>query len=251
MELYRLIRDLEELPKDKLLYDSICRPSWYMSEDGMAVLAGSPCPVQTVDQLLHTLKSLLLKDAPSQDNSFRRKVYDNTEVYYNTVKATRSGFRFVAEEINSSTIKSWQNYSTDTAMVTVAVGGPSYTVSSDKVQILVNKSYFMSLGLNGKRNYLQELLSVRAFQYQDNDGNIQYFNKEYWGFKEQEPKQVECRPTKPAHSHHHCCCNAEEPKEEQSPLIITHNSGGFDFVEEVDDSNGNVINPNGRIINPE
>ena len=212
MELYRLIRDLEELPKDKLLYDSICRPTWYQSEDGMAVLAGSPCPIQTVEQLLHSLKSLMLKDLPSQDNTFRRKVYDNTEVYYNTVKTSRNGLRFVAEEINSSTIKSWFNHSTDTAKVMVAIGG--------------------------KRNYLEELLTIRAFQYQDADGNTQYFNKEYWGIKDAEPKR-------PDYSEHYksdssCGCGEPHPKPAPKPqpearILVTHNSGGFDFVEETDD----------------
>ena len=238
MELYRLIRDLEELPKDKLLYDSICRPTWYQSEDGMAVLAGSPCPIQTVEQLLHSLKSLMLKDLPSQDNTFRRKVYDNTEVYYNTVKTSRNGLRFVAEEINSSTIKSWFNHSTDTAKVMVAIGGPSYMLSSDKVEVLVNKTYFRALGITGKRNYLEELLTIRAFQYQDADGNTQYFNKEYWGIKDAEPKR-------PDYSEHYksdssCGCGEPHPKPAPKPqpearILVTHNSGGFDFVEETDD----------------
>lgn len=238
MELYRLIRDLEELPKDKLLYDSICRPTWYQSEDGMAVLAGAPCPIQTVEQLLHSLKSLMMKDLPSQDNTFRRKVYDNTEVYYNTVKTSRNGLRFVAEEINSSTIKSWFNHSTDTTKVIVAIGGPSYMLSSDKVEVLVNKTYFRSLGLAGKRNYLEELLTIRAFQYQDADGNTQYFNKEYWGIKDAEPKQ----PNYTEHSKPMGECGCGEPRPKPAPkpqpeakILVTHNSGGFDFVEETDD----------------
>ena len=238
MELYRLIRDLEELPKDKLLYDSICRPTWYQSEDGMAVLAGAPCPIQTVEQLLHSLKSLMLKDLPSQDNTFRRKVYDNTEVYYNSVKTSRNGLRFVAEEINSSTIKSWFNHSTDTTKVMVAIGGPSYMLSSDKVEVLVNKTYFRALGLAGKRNYLEELLTIRAFQYQDADGNTQYFNKEYWGIKDVEPKQ----PNYTEHSKPMGECGCGEPRPKPAPkpqpeakILVTHNSGGFDFVEETDD----------------
>lgn len=238
MELYRLIRDLEELPKDKLLYDSICRPTWYQSEDGMAVLAGAPCPIQTVEQLLHSLKSLMLKDLPSQDNTFRRKVYDNTEVYYNAVKTSRNGLRFVAEEINSSTIKSWFNHSTDTTKVIVAIGGPSYMLSSDKVEVLVNKTYFRALGLAGKRNYLEELLTIRAFQYQDTDGNTQYFNKEYWGIKDVEPKQPDyTNHSKPMGD---CGCGEPRPKPAPKPqpeakILVTHNSGGFDFVEETDD----------------
>jgi hypothetical protein len=238
MELYRLIRDLEELPKDKLLYDSICRPTWYQSEDGMAVLAGAPCPIQTVEQLLHSLKSLMLKDLPSQDNTFRRKVYDNTEVYYNSVKTSRNGLRFVAEEINSSTIKSWFNHSTDTTKVIVAIGGPSYMLSSDKVEVLVNKTYFRALGLAGKRNYLEELLTIRAFQYQDTDGNTQYFNKEYWGIKDVEPKQPDyTNHSKPMGD---CGCGEPRPKPAPKPqpeakILVTHNSGGFDFVEETDD----------------
>lgn len=238
MELYRLIRDLEELPKDKLLYDSICRPTWYQSEDGMAVLAGAPCPIQTVEQLLHSLKSLMLKDLPSQDNTFRRKVYDNTEVYYNSVKTSRNGLRFVAEEINSSTIKSWFNHSTDTTKVMVAIGGPSYMLSSDKVEVLVNKTYFRALGLAGKRNYLEELLTIRAFQYQDADGNTQYFNKEYWGIKDVEPKQPDYKEhSKPMDG---CGCGEPRPKPAPKPqpeakILVTHNSGGFDFVEETDD----------------
>lgn len=238
MELYRLIRDLEELPKDKLLYDSICRPTWYQSEDGMAVLAGAPCPIQTVEQLLHSLKSLMLKDLPSQDNTFRRKIYDNTEVYYNTVKTSRNGLRFVAEEINSSTIKSWFNHSTDTTKVIVAIGGPSYMLSSDKVEVLVNKTYFRALGLAGKRNYLEELLTIRAFQYQDTDGNTQYFNKEYWGIKDVEPKQPDyTNHSKPMGD---CGCGEPRPKPAPKPqpeakILVTHNSGGFDFVEETDD----------------
>lgn len=238
MELYRLIRDLEELPKDKLLYDSICRPTWYQSEDGMAVLAGAPCPIQTVEQLLHSLKSLMLKDLPSQDNTFRRKVYDNTEVYYNSVKTSRNGLRFVAEEINSSTIKSWFNHSTDTTKVIVAIGGPSYMLSSDKVEVLVNKTYFRALGLAGKRNYLEELLTIRAFQYQDTDGNTQYFNKEYWGIKDVEPKQPDYKEhSKPMGD---CGCGEPRPKPAPKPqpeakILVTHNSGGFDFVEETDD----------------
>lgn len=238
MELYRLIRDLEELPKDKLLYDSICRPTWYQSEDGMAVLAGAPCPIQTVEQLLHSLKSLMMKDLPSQDNTFRRKVYDNTEVYYNSVKTSRNGLRFVAEEINSSTIKSWFNHSTDTTKVMVAIGGPSYMLSSDKVEVLVNKTYFRGLGLAGKRNYLEELLTIRAFQYQDADGNTQYFNKEYWGIKDAEPKQ----PNYTEHSKPMGECGCGEPRPKPAPkpqpeakILVTHNSGGFDFVEETDD----------------
>lgn len=238
MELYRLIRDLEELPKDKLLYDSICRPTWYQSEDGMAVLAGAPCPIQTVEQLLHSLKSLMLKDLPSQDNTFRRKVYDNTEVYYNSVKTSRNGLRFVAEEINSSTIKSWFNHSTDTTKVIVAIGGPSYILSSDKVEVLVNKTYFRALGLAGKRNYLEELLTIRAFQYQDADGNTQYFNKEYWGIKDVEPKQPDYKEhSKPMDG---CGCGEPRPKPAPKPqpeakILVTHNSGGFDYVEETDD----------------
>lgn len=238
MELYRLIRDLEELPKDKLLYDSICRPTWYQSEDGMAVLAGAPCPIQTVEQLLHSLKSLMMKDLPSQDNTFRRKVYDNTEVYYNSVKTSRNGLRFVAEEINSSTIKSWFNHSTDTTKVIVAIGGPSYMLSSDKVEVLVNKTYFRALGLAGKRNYLEELLTIRAFQYQDTDGNTQYFNKEYWGIKDVEPKQPDyTNHSKPMDD---CGCGEPRPKPAPKPqpeakILVTHNSGGFDFVEETDD----------------
>lgn len=238
MELYRLIRDLEELPKDKLLYDSICRPTWYQSEDGMAVLAGAPCPIQTVEQLLHSLKSLMMKDLPSQDNTFRRKVYDNTEVYYNSVKTSRNGLRFVAEEINSSTIKSWFNHSTDTTKVIVAIGGPSYMLSSDKVEVLVNKTYFRALGLAGKRNYLEELLTIRAFQYQDTDGNTQYFNKEYWGIKDVEPKQPDyTNHSKPMGD---CGCGEPRPKPAPKPqpeakILVTHNSGGFDFVEETDD----------------
>lgn len=238
MELYRLIRDLEELPKDKLLYDSICRPTWYQSEDGMAVLAGAPCPIQTVEQLLHSLKSLMLKDLPSQDNTFRRKVYDNTEVYYNSVKTSRNGLRFVAEEINSSTIKSWFNHSTDHTKVIVAIGGPSYMLSSDKVEVLVNKTYFRALGLAGKRNYLEELLTIRAFQYQDADGNTQYFNKEYWGIKDAEPKQPDYKEhSKPMDG---CGCGEPRPKPAPKPqpeakILVTHNSGGFDFVEETDD----------------
>ena len=238
MELYRLIRDLEELPKDKLLYDSICRPTWYQSEDGMAVLAGAPCPIQTVEQLLHSLKSLMMKDLPSQDNTFRRKVYDNTEVYYNSVKTSRNGLRFVAEEINSSTIKSWFNHSTDTTKVIVAIGGPSYMLSSDKVEVLVNKTYFRALGLAGKRNYLEELLTIRAFQYQDADGNTQYFNKEYWGIKDVEPKQPDYKEhSKPMGD---CGCGEPRPKPAPKPqpeakILVTHNSGGFDFVEETDD----------------
>ena len=238
MELYRLIRDLEELPKDKLLYDSICRPTWYQSEDGMAVLAGAPCPIQTVEQLLHSLKSLMMKDLPSQDNTFRRKVYDNTEVYYNSVKTSRNGLRFVAEEINSSTIKSWFNHSTDTTKVIVAIGGPSYMLSSDKVEVLVNKTYFRALGLAGKRNYLEELLTIRAFQYQDTDGNTQYFNKEYWGIKDVEPKQPDyTNHSKPMGD---CGCGEPRPKPVPKPqpeakILVTHNSGGFDFVEETDD----------------
>ena len=238
MELYRLIRDLEELPKDKLLYDSICRPTWYQSEDGMAVLAGAPCPIQTVEQLLHSLKSLMLKDLPSQDNTFRRKVYDNTEVYYNSVKTSRNGLRFVAEEINSSTIKSWFNHSTDTTKVMVAIGGPSYMLSSDKVEVLVNKTYFRALGLAGKRNYLEELLTIRAFQYQDADGNTQYFNKEYWGIKDVEPKQPDyTNHSKPMGD---CGCGEPRPKPAPKPqpeakILVTHNSGGFDYVEETDD----------------
>lgn len=238
MELYRLIRDLEELPKDKLLYDSICRPTWYQSEDGIAVLAGAPCPIQTVEQLLHSLKSLMLKDLPSQDNTFRRKVYDNTEVYYNSVKTSRNGLRFVAEEINSSTIKSWFNHSTDTTKVMVAIGGPSYMLSSDKVEVLVNKTYFRALGLAGKRNYLEELLTIRAFQYQDADGNTQYFNKEYWGIKDVEPKQPDyTNHSKPMGE---CGCGEPRPKPAPKPqpeakILVTHNSGGFDFVEETDD----------------
>lgn len=238
MELYRLIRDLEELPKDKLLYDSICRPTWYQSEDGMAVLAGAPCPIQTVEQLLHSLKSLMMKDLPSQDNTFRRKVYDNTEVYYNSVKTSRNGLRFVAEEINSSTIKSWFNHSTDTTKVIVAIGGPSYMLSSDKVEVLVNKTYFRALGLAGKRNYLEELLTIRAFQYQDADGNTQYFNKEYWGIKDVEPKQ----PNYSEHSKPMDGCGCGEPRPKPAPkpqpeakILVTHNSGGFDYVEETDD----------------
>ena len=238
MELYRLIRDLEELPKDKLLYDSICRPTWYQSEDGMAVLAGAPCPIQTVEQLLHSLKSLMMKDLPSQDNTFRRKVYDNTEVYYNSVKTSRNGLRFVAEEINSSTIKSWFDHSTDTTKVIVAIGGPSYMLSSDKVEVLVNKTYFRALGLAGKRNYLEELLTIRAFQYQDTDGNTQYFNKEYWGIKDVEPKQPDyTNHSKPMGD---CGCGEPRPKPAPKPqpeakILVTHNSGGFDFVEETDD----------------
>lgn len=238
MELYRLIRDLEELPKDKLLYDSICRPTWYQSEDGMAVLAGAPCPIQTVEQLLHSLKSLMMKDLPSQDNTFRRKVYDNTEVYYNSVKTSRNGLHFVAEEINSSTIKSWFNHSTDTTKVIVAIGGPSYMLSSDKVEVLVNKTYFRALGLAGKRNYLEELLTIRAFQYQDTDGNTQYFNKEYWGIKDVEPKQPDyTNHSKPMGD---CGCGEPRPKPAPKPqpeakILVTHNSGGFDFVEETDD----------------
>ena len=238
MELYRLIRDLEELPKDKLLYDSICRPTWYQSEDGMAVLAGAPCPIQTVEQLLHSLKSLMMKDLPSQDNTFRRKVYDNTEVYYNSVKTSRNGLSFVAEEINSSTIKSWFNHSTDHTKVMVAIGGPSYMLSSDKVEVLVNKTYFRALGLAGKRNYLEELLTIRAFQYQDADGNTQYFNKEYWGIKDVEPKQ----PNYTEHSKPMGECGCGEPRPKPAPkpqpeakILVTHNSGGFDFVEETDD----------------
>lgn len=238
MELYRLIRDLEELPKDKLLYDSICRPTWYQSEDGMAVLAGAPCPIQTVEQLLHSLKSLMLKDLPSQDNTFRRKVYDNTEVYYNSVKTSRNGLRFVAEEINSSTIKSWFNHSTDTTKVIVAIGGPSYMLSSDKVEVLVNKTYFRALGLAGKRNYLEELLTIRAFQYQDADGNTQYFNKEYWGIKDVAPQQPDyTNHSKPMGD---CGCGEPRPKPTPKPqpeakILVTHNSGGFDYVEETDD----------------
>ena len=205
---------------------------------GMAVLAGAPCPIQTVEQLLHSLKSLMLKDLPSQDNTFRRKVYDNTEVYYNSVKTSRNGLRFVAEEINSSTIKSWFNHSTDTTKVIVAIGGPSYMLSSDKVEVLVNKTYFRALGLAGKRNYLEELLTIRAFQYQDADGNTQYFNKEYWGIKDAEPKQPDYKEhSKPMDG---CGCGEPRPKPAPKPqpeakILVTHNSGGFDFVEETDD----------------
>lgn len=248
MELYRLIRDLEELPKDKLLYDSICRPTWYQSEDGMAVLAGAPCPIQTVEQLLHSLKSLMLKDLPSQDNTFRRKVYDNTEVYYNSVKNSANGSRFVAEEINSSTIKSWFNHSTDHVKVVVAIGGPSYMLSSDKVEVLVNKSYFKALGLKGKGNYLEELLAIRAFQYQTEDGETVYFNKEYWGIKDsivEEPNYG--NHSKPMDG---CGCGAPRPKPQPAPkpeptLVVSRNSGGFDQAEEIDDPNqpGRVITP--------
>jgi len=204
----------------------------------MAVLAGAPCPIQTVEQLLHSLKSLMMKDLPSQDNTFRRKVYDNTEVYYNSVKTSRNGLRFVAEEINSSTIKSWFNHSTDTTKVIVAIGGPSYMLSSDKVEVLVNKTYFRALGLAGKRNYLEELLTIRAFQYQDTDGNTQYFNKEYWGIKDVEPKQPDyTNHSKPMGD---CGCGEPRPKPAPKPqpeakILVTHNSGGFDFVEETDD----------------
>lgn len=56
MNLRMLIEELSSMPKDKLLYDSINQPTWHMSQTGEVVLAGSPCPIQTVEQLLHKLK---------------------------------------------------------------------------------------------------------------------------------------------------------------------------------------------------
>ena len=57
MNLRMLIEELSSMPKDKLLYDSINQPTWHMSQTGEVVLAGSPCPIQTVEQLLHKLKT--------------------------------------------------------------------------------------------------------------------------------------------------------------------------------------------------
>lgn len=181
MNIGQLIEELEKLPKDKLLYDSINQPNWYTGPGNSVVLAGSPCPIQTVEHLLHKLKLIMKRDYPSQDLSFRRVIYDDTEIYFMTAKEDRGLYQLMAESITSSTLKNWQMHSTDSMMVDVAIGGPSYLMSSDKVKILVNKSYYNALGITGKRLYLEELLSVHAFSWQDTrTGEIQYMNKTYW-----------------------------------------------------------------------
>ena len=179
MNISQVIKELEKLPKDTLLYDSINLPSWHIGIDGKSVLAGSPCPIQTVSHLLHKLKLVQKRDLPSRDNSFRRHVYEDTELYSNIVIEDTTK-RLVAEMITHATIKNWLNRSIDHMEVLVAIGGPSYLLQSDKVKVLVNKPYYHFLGINGKRLYLEELLSVHAFTWQEEDGNVQWFNQAYW-----------------------------------------------------------------------
>lgn len=180
MNIRTLIEELEKLPKDKLLYDSINLPTWHLGVTGQVVLSGSPCPIQTVEQLLHKLKLIQKRDLPSQDNTFRRTVYEDTEVYTNTAKEHNGLYKLSTEIITSQTLKLWQMFSTDHMVVDVAIGGPSYVLSSDKVKILVHKHYYNVLGINGKRLYLEELLNVHSFVWQDEKGQIHYMNKNYW-----------------------------------------------------------------------
>lgn len=181
MNIASLISELEKLPQDKTLYNSINMPTWHIAGNGQVVLAGSPCPIQTVEHLLHKLKLIQLKDLPSQDNRFRRHVYEDTEVYAN-VASRKDGeiYYLSAEPVTSSMLKLWQVYSHDNVAVDVALGGPSYLLSTDNVKILANKPYYNTLGINGKRLYLEELLSVHAFTWQDDQGEIKYMNKAYW-----------------------------------------------------------------------
>lgn len=207
MNLRMLIEELSSMPKDKLLYDSINQPTWHMSQTGEVVLAGSPCPIQTVEQLLHKLKLIQKRDLPSQDFSFKRAVHEDIEIYTISAKPVNGVNKLRTELITSSTVKLWQMFSTDHMLVDVAVGGPSYLMSSDKVKILVNKPYYQILGLNGKRTYLEELLSVHSFSWQDEKGQIQFFNKSYWD-----------------NSSHDCHCD-------DAPVLdINNNAGGFNTI---------------------
>lgn len=191
MNINNLIETLSKMPKDTLLYDSICQPTWHIGPTGEIVLAGSPCPVQTVERLLHTLKMIQLRDLPSRDSTFKRHIYEDTEVWMNTVSRKDGPPRLVTEIITSATVKSWQVFSNDHMIVDVAIGGPSYLLSADKVKVLVNKPYYQFLGVNGKRLYLQELLSVHAFNWQGEDGHVEWFNKRYW-----DNTNCDCTPDK-------------------------------------------------------
>ena len=51
MNIGQLQAALAKLPKDKLLYNSINIPTWHTASRGEIVLAGSPCPIQTVEHL--------------------------------------------------------------------------------------------------------------------------------------------------------------------------------------------------------
>lgn len=205
MNIGQLQAALAKLPKDKLLYNSINIPTWHTASRGEIVLAGSPCPIQTVEHLQYRLKILLQRDYPSQDTTFRRQIDTSVELYQSGVREINGIDRLYAYPINEVTLLLWQQQTNDFMAVPVAIGGPSYILSSDQVKVLVNKPYFNVLGVNGKRHYLEELLAVHGFQYQNQDGEIIFVNKQYFDMAR-------------------CGCD-DEPV-----LNIANNIGGFDDV---------------------
>lgn len=188
------------------MYDSLNQPNWYIDREGRVVLSGAPCPIQTVGHLLYKLKLIMKQDLPSQDLTFKRVVHENTDVYMTTAVDNNGLYKLSIEPITHSMIKSWQNHSTDHMTVDVVIGGPSYILTSDKVRVLVNKPYYNALGVNGKRKYLDELLTVHGFMWQDKNGQIQHVNKQAFD--------------------NLCSCDDDKPT-----LQINNNVGGFDNVD--------------------
>lgn len=181
MNIQQLIDELRNHPKDKLLYNALNVPSWHIGSNGEIVLAGTPCPIQTVEQLIHKLKIVQRMDFASMDTTFRRAVYGDTEIYAVYAKEDRNGTRLAITEVNETLVRLWFVFANDHYPVDVALGGPSYVLSNDKVKVLVNKPYYDLLSVNSKRHYLTELLGVHAFSWQDTrTGEQKWMNKEYW-----------------------------------------------------------------------
>ena len=195
MNIQTLIDTLMEMPEDTMLYDGICTPEWYLNDKNDIVLAGVPCPKQTVKQLVSQLKALLFQDYPSEDISFRRRIDETNEIHQVTVIEVKGLPTLTVEPITTQTVRSWRNYSNDHMAVNVAMGTPSYILSSDKVTVLVNKTYYRYLGPNGKRKYLRDLLYVRSFTWQTDMGDQRWFNEKEWnshqGFNDETKPRIE------------------------------------------------------------
>lgn len=169
-----------EMPEDTMLYDAICTPEWYLNDKNDIVLAGVPCPKQTAKQLVTQLKALLFQDYPSEDISFRRRIDETNEIHQVTVIEVKGLPTLAVEPITAQVVRSWRNYSNDHMVVNVAFGTPSYILSSDKMTVLVNKTYYKYLGPNGKRKYLRDLLYVRSFTWQTDTGEQRWVNEKEW-----------------------------------------------------------------------
>ena len=180
MNIKQVLDVLKSLPEETLLYNSGTIPTWIQGSHSTIALGMEPVPVQTVGKMIDNLQSVLNYDLPSQDIKFRRKAYEDLNLYITTVKNVNGNNIISTDLVTNATIELWKMYQNDHQMIDVALGHPSYILGNNKIKLLVNNPYFLALGPRGQREYINALINTISFRYINEDGEEIIYNKDYW-----------------------------------------------------------------------